>query len=268
MLPIAGLIKSVITTDDTDIMTKQIQFILILSFLLACGKKEESKHEIPDNPKPEELASIEAELPKNETKNPSVPTPTGFLNIKEALGDLDKDKEDELVIVYETNKDTDLGREREIHFFKKKNEKWELQYKSTGAVLASAAGGMMGDPFEDLTIEEGILVFKHFGGAREKWNYIHRFRFQNGKWTLIGATVGYGAPCDRFENFDYNLSNGKLEEVISTESCNENGEPNPKQPKDEKSTYTIKQSKPILMDGFTPGSNEVKLPKKDRSFYF
>ena len=67
----------------------------------------------------------------------------------------------------------------------------------------------------------GHLHGDHFGGSRWKWNYTHRYRFQNNDWQLIGATINYGTPCDYSFTFDYNLSTGNIIYEKDTEFCND-----------------------------------------------
>ena len=69
-------------------------------------------------------------------------------------------------------------------------------YKAIGGVLPSEHGGMMGDPFEGLSIDRKCIVIHHFGGSRDKWKYTHRFRNQNRDWELVGSTIQFGAVCD------------------------------------------------------------------------
>ncbi len=233
---------------------------MLVTTLGYCKKKEEPK------PVEEAPTAIETEPRQAEIANPSIPSPATFINIKEAKGDLDGDKEDELVAVYDTKREGDLGTEREIHIFKKKADKWNLLHKSIGAVLQSKGGGMMGDPFEELTIENGAIVIRHFGGSREKWNYTHRYRFQKDNWFLIGATLVFSSPCEASNTYDYNLSTGKVDVTDTIESCDEAGEPKGK-PKTKTSSAIVKSQKPVLMDGFSPGNQEVKI-SKDKSFFF
>ena len=93
-------------------------------------------------------------------------TPKSFKVLDETKGDLDKDGVFEKVIVYDTEKETDLGTERQIFIYKKTNDKWKLWKKSVGAILPSQHGGMMGDPFERISIERNCIVINHFGGSR------------------------------------------------------------------------------------------------------
>jgi len=189
-------------------------------------------------------------------------TPNSFKILDEIEGDLDKDGVSEKVIVYDTEKETDFGTERQIYIYKKNNDKWELWKKSIGAILPSQHGGMMGDPFEGISIERNCIVIHHFGGSRQKWNYTHRFRYQSGDFQLIGATVRFGSPCDYFFTFDYNLSNGKINYEKETEDC-ENGKS-----KIEKDEMIRKLETLPTMNGFYPGNTELKFPQSETTIYY
>ena len=54
-----------------------------------------------------------------------IKTPKSFKILEEIEGDLDKDGVSEKVIVYDTEKETDLGTERQIFIYKKTNDKWK-----------------------------------------------------------------------------------------------------------------------------------------------
>jgi hypothetical protein len=84
---------------------------------------------------------------------------------------------------------------------------------SDAAVLDGNEGGVFGDPFESLLVERGALVIMHYGGSRDRWGYTHRYRYQNGQWTLIGLTLGNTDSTDpgHFDQKDINLSTGLVE---------------------------------------------------------
>ena len=84
---------------------------------------------------------------------------------------------------------------------------------SDAAVQDGDEGGSFGDPFQDLSIERGAVVIMHFGGSRERWNFTHRYRFQNGQWTLIGLDIGYTDSTDpeNYNDQDIKLSTGLVE---------------------------------------------------------
>lgn len=197
----------------------------------------------------------------------SIPVPAGMTQLAQATGDLDKDGQPERVIVYDTKKQSDMGTERQVHIFKSAGSAWTLWHRSTGPVLPSDHGGMMGDPFQDLKIQNGCIVIDHFGGSRDKWAYTHRYRFQSGDWYLIGATVRFGAPCETWKDYDYNLSTGTVNATSETEVCDDEGN---NQRTDKTAPYSFNKKPATLprMDGFYPGDNEVKIPGKEDSFYY
>ncbi|MEZ4961781.1 MAG: hypothetical protein R2830_18270 [Saprospiraceae bacterium] len=196
----------------------------------------------------------------------TVVTPDGYQKLGQAAGDLDKDGTDEQAFVFDTGNNTDLGTERVLQIFKNSGNTWTLWHKSIGAVLPSESGGVLGDPFQEVKIENGCIVISHFGGSREKWAYTHRFRFQDGSWQLIGATVNNGAPCEQWENIDYNLSTGKIKYEKEIENC-EGGEDNVKTTKE---TKDFVKKLPVLpaMDGFRPGENKLMLPGLKAQYYY
>lgn len=185
--------------------------------------------------------------------------------LAEAYGDLDKDGEDERVVVIDTDKVGDMGIIREIQIYKVVIGGWELWHTSTGAAMPSEHGGMMGDPFMEIEIVNGALVFHHSGGSREKWAYTHRFRFQNETWELIGASVLYGSACEGWEEFDYNLSNGNITLDFEPEYCSDNEGFDYAEESHKK--FNIKPSSLLKMDGFYPGNNEIKLDSETTYYY-
>ena len=139
--------------------------------------------------------------------------------IAEKIGDLDKDGIDEKVIVYETNEPTEYGNIREICILKKVDGKWKDWKNSKSAVLKSGEGGMMGDPFEGIEIQNGILSINFFGGSSWKWSYTDKYRFQNNRFELIGYSSNYFKLCQYWSSVDFNLSTGKLISKKEYEKC-------------------------------------------------
>lgn len=195
-------------------------------------------------------------------KMDEIQIPESFIKLDETEGDLDKDGIIEKIIVYDTEKETDLGTERQIFIYKKDNEEWILWKKSIGAILPSRHGGMMGDPFEGISIERNCIVIGHFGGSRQKWNYTHRYRYQNGDFRLIGATVRFGSHCDYFFTFDYNLSTGNIAYEKEMDDCENDSS------QIEKKEIVKKLKTLPAMDGFYPGSNELDFPNAEITVYY
>ncbi|WP_421234734.1 hypothetical protein [Aeromonas enteropelogenes] len=186
--------------------------------------------------------------------------------IGEAMGDLDKDGIDEKVIVLDTGLDGEIGTQRTLLIYKKKQDKWALWHSSQGPILDSAHGGMMGDPFISVDIQRGAIVIDHFGGSRHKWSYTHRYRFNNKAWYLIGATINYGAPCEGFFEFDFNVTTGKAIYKTYQDGCPD--EEVASNFKTEQKELSVPVTKPIDMDGFYPGSNKLDIKEIGQEIYY
>lgn len=188
--------------------------------------------------------------------------PTGSEIIETVDGDLDGDKTPEKVIIYNTKDTTDMGNIREIQVLKKVNGKWTILEKSRKAILESKGGGMMGDPYGDTTIEKGILMISQSGGSSWKWGYTDKYRFQNGRFELIGHSSSYGRPGDYWVDVDFNLSTGQLKYTKEVESTDipENG-------KSQQETYIKKGMKINLQNRNLKDQRKIVLPKTKAEIY-
>lgn len=147
--------------------------------------------------------------------------PKQYKLIKEAHGDLNKDGIDEKVVVYDMTdiEDEINGTDREVIVYKKNQQNWTVWYRSTKAVGNSKDGGMMGDPFEDIEIKNGVLLIRQSGGSSWKWAHTDKYRYQNNRFELIGYTSFYGRPCDYWEDIDFNVMTGRIILKKEYENC-------------------------------------------------
>lgn len=151
-----------------------------------------------------------------------IPVPENFSIVDTVTGDLDKDSIKELVVAYNTDVGNALaGVERELIIYKPEDNKWIVWKTSRQALYASRDGGMMGDPFGEIIIENGILIINHNGGSSWKWSITDKYRFQNDDFYLIGYTSNYGKPCEYWEDVDFNLSTGKMIVKKEFETCDD-----------------------------------------------
>lgn len=173
---------------------------------------------------------------------------------------------DYLEIRMTDREDRGLGKERDLVVFSGEGNTRKNWYVAKSVLLPTENGGMMGDPLESVSIEGNTIVINHFGGSRQKWAYTHRFRWQNGDFQLIGVTVHAGAPCDYYEDLDYNLSTGNAEWVKTTEDCSESED----DPVVTEVTHSFKEKPAVRasMNGFRTGEYELKIPKLEESVYF
>jgi hypothetical protein len=160
-----------------------VRYIFILIFLLSTffsfAQDKEVLSKIPFSDK-----SIRAFIPP------------GYDTIMTVTGDLDKDNIADLAMVLKSLKeDGDSARyldslPRRILLVLLKNEKgyYMVAGKSNQAILGKDEGGIFGDPLAEIRIIKGILVIDHYGGSAWRWEYTHKFRFQNNYVFLIGQT--------------------------------------------------------------------------------
>jgi len=189
---------------------------------------------------------------------------TDFDIIEEKIGDLDNDGVDEKVIIFETNDKTDLGNVREIKILKHKSGKWIEWRQSKNAILKSEEGGMMGDPFQGIDIENGILKIHFFGGSSWKWSYTDTYRFQNNQFELIGYTDAYFKLCEYTIANDFNISTGKAISKKEYEKC-ENG--NQEFYKTENETFYVKEQLKITLENRLLKELKIITPKYRREIY-
>jgi hypothetical protein len=77
------------------------------------------------------------------------------------------------------------------------------------AILCRGCGGVFGYPLESIAIDNETLVITHYGGSRDRWGYVHRFRLQDGDWYMIGRTETYhDTLSQKSEITDENLLTG------------------------------------------------------------
>jgi hypothetical protein len=152
----------------------------------------------------------------------SIPIPPNYSVIDSAIGDLDKDGIDELVVAYNTkSKDDEIskGVPREMIIYKKTNTRWTVWQKSMQALYGSRDGGMMGDPFGDISIEKGVLNIYQDGGSSWKWSHTDKYRYDGKAFRLIGYVSNNGKPCEYWMNVDFNLVTGKIIMKKEFENC-------------------------------------------------
>lgn len=125
--------------------------------------------------------------------------------VYDVKGDLNKDGLADKVVVRENGQDSKNPYLLEI-FFKNTDGSYRKVIKSTKAVTPKFPnGGEINDvSLENLEIKNGLLIFTN---QLIRGNYVHKFRFQNGNFELIGFTEN-NASAGYIEYVDYNLSTG------------------------------------------------------------
>lgn len=195
--------------------------------------------------------------------------PKSYKKILEVKGDLDKDGIDEIVYVYNTDKEVeDLGFERELYICKIKNgiiKLWKqnksILWKSNDCGFFSEDGVQM-----SLKIVNNTLILKQTfnSNTRNSQTYKNIFRFQNNDWFLIGSNCSFDAICYSTTHYDINFSINKV--IVSEEFHNCNDEAIPK--KNYYETFTYNFSEIPKMDGFIAGKTEIEIPNTEKYFQY
>ncbi|NGZ77676.1 hypothetical protein [Saccharibacillus alkalitolerans] len=133
--------------------------------------------------------------------------------IARAEGDLNKDGIPDLALVIQQDGEEGEAMPRRLLLaFGEKGGGYRLSAIADHVVLSADEGGVWGDPFHGVTVEQGAVVIRHEGGSNDRWYNTYRFRYQGGDWKLIGATVGSyftGAQtAESADEDDCNLATG------------------------------------------------------------
>ena len=149
--------------------------------------------------------------------------PDGWKLIRETSGDLNKDGLEDITGVIELDKAYEKNIEdappRILFIAFKEKDAYHLSIQTDKAILRSDMGGVWGDPFDNISVDRGSILITFYGGSNYRWGQVFRFRFQNNRWYLIGATI-YSSLIETGEesNEDYNLLTGKMIKTTIDES--------------------------------------------------
>lgn len=243
-------------------------YVILLLTVMTCGAPDQAAdaetsvpepvRKTPTESPPSKKATVSGEKQKNTVATPEIAaTPKG--------DDLNGDGQRDYLEIVTTGEENDgLGFKRQLTVYSGEGADLDAWYTADEALLSTEHGGMMGDPLEDVSIVDGAIVIKHFGGSRSKWHYTHRFRWQNGDFQLIGATVETDDSCTANTVFDYNLSTGDAMYIRTPQDCT-----NEKILKGEAvKQQTNRRMALPSMDGFEPGTNDFAFPGVEDYVYF
>ena len=149
-----------------------------------------------------------------------IPVPHNYSIVDTVSGNLDKDSKKELVVAYNTKPENEMiGVLRELIIYKLEKNKWTEWKKSSQALYSSRDGGMMGDPYGEMQIKNGILYITQTGGTSWKWGFTDKYRLQDDEFFLIGYTSFSGKLCEYWKEVDFNITTGKMIVKNEFEDC-------------------------------------------------
>lgn len=254
------------------VKVKNVRFLILVSLFLlvnGCDDAKPTEQNTTDQINPA-LTDTDSSAMNNTSTvaMPEIEIPHGYTILAEDQGDLDGDGIKERAIVFNTDQSGENGTLREIQIYVNQEGTWSLWHTSVGAVLPSESGGTLGDPFENIEILDGAITIKHYGGSRDRWSFVHEFKYQNDAWELIAATLVYSTACDYTETFTYNLTKKTGFHSLQQEECNGNGETISSHMEVEESLVIDGKNSAPLMDGFQPGGVKATIKGVEEVYYY
>jgi hypothetical protein len=104
---------------------------------------------------------------------------SALLVLDSAMGDLNMDRITDKIMIYKSPNEVSEGESKrplEI-FLGKADGTFELVERNDNVVLCYACGGVFGDPYEDVSIENGSFTVSHYGGSNWRWSRAITFSF-------------------------------------------------------------------------------------------
>ncbi len=181
--------------------------ILLLLGLLACScvaqpteaaQPAEPIAREPDAQHPSAPKPIPAWVEKNAaTLGPKTSPPKGWLLVDSQSGDLNGDGRKDLVVVLEEQAEDGERPDPEdapprllVVLLARTDGSLRTAHVNPSLVLNRFSGGVFGDPFEGIAVENGSLAIRHYGGSNFRWSWEMEFRYVDGLFRLAGLTHG------------------------------------------------------------------------------
>jgi hypothetical protein len=189
--------------------------------------------------------------------------PTGYHILAQTKGNLNRDTMTDIAAILESDvyiedlKETDHKQKARIFIiiFATSNGGYKLSTQSNDCTMLSDDGGMLGDPFQELYVENKTVCIDYYGGSTDRWAYTYKWRFQQKGWFLIGATYKSMSPHDNLiEKYDFNLNTGIAEFTVMPYLKSDNPT---KDIKPSTKRYNVGKKPLFSLQGFRFGENMV-----------
>ncbi|RYY72093.1 MAG: hypothetical protein EOO13_00790 [Chitinophagaceae bacterium] len=185
--------------------------------------------------------------------------------LDEKIGDLDRDGMEERVLVVSFPDSTGQKDIRELRILKRQGRGWIIWHRSLKAILQPEEGGSFGDPFEYIEIDKGLLTVRQSGGNAWKWGQTDKYRYQHGRFELVGYTSFYGKPCEYWADFAYNVTTRQVSYKKEYEKCSlKKG----KKPKKDKENFRYRMKKKLTLESRYEKYTTIICPRLKQEIVF
>lgn len=173
-----------------------------------------------------------------------------------AVGDLNKDGIEDLVVVvsypYTVDYAEDMPYDGDalvpLAVYLGTKDGYSLLVQSNNAILCQGCGGVFGNPFSGLEInKDKQLQIYHYGGSSERWAYTDTYEYRNGNMFLVANLFTNSTTHNMsYTTVSTNYVTGQQESVWS------NGETTKKKYKEKKSKKKLKIKPLTSIDNYDP----------------
>lgn len=199
-------------------MIKITFFASCLIALISCN----SKSSVEVNPFNDEVPAIQHEQVEEKTENESRSPitkqednldkfiPANYEILLKEAGDINLDGLEDLILVLkESNEDSryedtvNSPLRPVLLLIRDTSGKLQQAKRNDKTVYGIADGGMMGDPFNSITIKNGYFSFEHYGGSSWRWTHIITFKYDktDNEWYLhkVGGDSYHSSEPEKVE---------------------------------------------------------------------
>jgi hypothetical protein len=134
--------------------------------------------------------------------------PKGYALIDTAMGDLNLDKLQDIILVLKTiGEDTALDateyKRPLILLLSRADKTYSLASRNDNVVYCYQCGGAFGDPYNGVEIKKGLFTINHFGGTNDRWSNEITFKYSkaDNNWYLL-KVVDKGWNVFHLDNID------------------------------------------------------------------
>lgn len=190
-------------------------FVCVILILISCNhtrkektiKKDTTTTKTKNTLKRESFKQIVNDLPNELSEF----VPTNYSVLDTVSGDLNLDEIKDYIIVLKKNGEDTLSdvvdnpeRRPLLILLRDQNNKLQLKRRNDNTVYCIDCGGMMGDPYNGITIKNGYFSVEHYGGSAWRWTRIITYKYSklDEEWFLHkdGSETFHASEPEKIES--------------------------------------------------------------------
>lgn len=152
-------------------------------------------------------------IDKLDSKYWKIPLPSNYMIISYDTGDLNSDGEKDYSITVEHLPGYSSYDRQTYVLISDGDKEFKVIKDNNNLAFGAAEGGVFGDPFTGVSIDEGSLSIRNYGGSSDRWAYEYKFSFLDSKLQLVESREIYHSShtgCGTETVNDYLKSNSEV----------------------------------------------------------